>query len=100
MPQHSPKPKETPLNVYMDPQIKKMLLKLASDGNCSMAHVLRDAVSAQYRHRYGNEPHCADCSLCKCPAMHAVRPTERLTDAELVAATQTPPTHANGPNAT
>lgn len=84
MPDPTKKLKEVVLNIQMEPYIKAMLLKIHNDTGKPMAQILREMIEARYRHAYNNEPHCVDCGPCKCPSMHAVVPTQRITAEELV----------------
>lgn len=84
MPSPKVKLKTIPVNVYMEPYVKDMLLKLAQEEAVPMSQIVREGIVSRYRHSFANEPHCANSTECRCPAMHSIQPKARLSDEELM----------------
>lgn len=84
MPSPKTKLKTIPVNVYMEPFVKAMLKKLAQEEAVPMSQIIREAIVSRYRHSFANEPHCANSTECRCPAMHSIQPKERLSDEDLI----------------
>ena len=63
--------KDIPLNVKLDPVLKKKLEDLATASCVTMSQVVRAAVVAQHAMRFGKIPCCADGSRCYVPHLHA-----------------------------
>ena len=75
--------KTHPFNVQMSQNEMGMLQQIAGERGESKAKVLRDLLDSSWRMRFNNQPQCADCTSCKCPSMHSIQPTERMTTPEL-----------------
>jgi len=72
------------LNCQMEPYIAEMLTQMNLKTGLTKAQLVREGIISRFRMMYANEPHCADNTSCKCPAMHTVQPATRISDEDLV----------------
>lgn len=72
------------LNCQMEPYIAAMLTQMKEKTGLTKAQIVREGIIARFRMDYANEPHCATGALCQCPQMHQVKPSNRLSDEDLL----------------
>lgn len=72
------------VNVPMPQTTADMLSKLSHDSKRAKSQIIREGIIALFRMKYANEPRCADSGLCKCPNMHTVQASNRISDEDLL----------------